>query len=93
MDMARRKRTAADPKKRDDVPFGLPGQTQGTAADEITQALDTVNRPQTTIPTQDASRRTTAREKDHRNLAHRSGPDRTLHYRMPWLLKVRHIWS
>ena len=75
MDAAWRKRTAADAKKRDDMPFGLPGQTQGTAADEITQSLDTADRPQTAIPPQGASRRTSAQEKDLRNLAHRSGPD------------------
>ena len=76
MDMARRKRTAANAKKKDDMPVWLPGQTQGTAADEITQSLDMANRPQRTIPPQGASRRTTAREKDLRNLAHRSGTDR-----------------
>ena len=76
MDMARRKRTAADAKKRDDMPFGLPGQTQGTAADEITQSLDMADRPQTAIPPQGASRSTAAREKDLRHLAHQSGPDR-----------------
>ena len=76
MDMTRRKKTAADPKKRDDVPFGLPGQTLGTAADEITQSLDTADRPQTAIPPQGASRRTAAKEKDLRNLAHGSRPDR-----------------
>ena len=78
MDMARRDRTAADLKKRDDVPFGHPGQTQGTAADEITQSLDAANRPRRAIPPQGASRRTTARQKDLRNLAHRSGPDTPL---------------
>ena len=73
---AQKKRTAADVEKRDDMPFGLPGQAQGTAADEITQSLDTADRPQTAMPPQGASGRTAAKEKDLRNLAHQSGLDR-----------------
>ena len=76
MDKARRERSAADARKRDNTPFGLPGRTQGTAADEITQSLDTPDRPQTAIPPQGASRRKAAKEKNLRNLAQRPGPDR-----------------
>ena len=47
----------ADARNRNSVPFGLPVQNQGTAADEITQSLDTENRPQTAIPPQGGSRR------------------------------------
>ena len=76
MDKARRKRTAADARNRDNGPFGLPAQNQGTAADEITRTLATENRPQTAIPPQGTSRRPAAKAKDLRNLAQRSGPDR-----------------
>ena len=76
MDKARRKRAAADARNRKKGPFGLPAQNQGTAADEITQSLDTENRPQTAIPPQGGSRRLAAKAKDLRNLAQRPGPDK-----------------
>ena len=76
MDEAHRNRISADARNRDSMPFGLPAQNQGTAADEITQSLDVENRPQMTIPPQEGSRRVGAKEKDLRNLAQRFGPDR-----------------
>ena len=76
IDEAHRNRTSADARNRDSIPFGLPAQNQGTAADEITQSLDVENQPQTAIPPQGGSRRTGAKEKDLQNLAQRFGPDR-----------------
>ena len=76
MDQAHRNRISADARNRDSMPFGLPAQTQGTAADEITRSLDTENSPQTAIPPQGGSRSAGAKEKDLRNLAQRFGPDK-----------------
>ena len=76
MNEAHRNRIPADARNRDNMPFGLPVQNQGTAADEITQYLDTENRPQTAIPPQGGSRRAGAKEKDLRNLSQRFSPDR-----------------
>ena len=76
MDKECRKRGAADTRNRDKGPFGLRVQNQGTAADEITQFLDTENRPQMAIPPQGGSRRPAAKAKDLRNLAQRPGPDK-----------------
>ena len=76
IDESHRNRMPADARNRDSMPFGLPVQNQGTAADEITQSLDTENRPQTAIPPQGGSRRAGAKEKDLQNLSQRIGPDR-----------------
>ena len=45
MDEAHRNWIPADARNRDSVPFRLPIQNQSTAANEITQSLDTENRP------------------------------------------------
>ena len=76
MDKAQRETSAAAARKRNNTPLELPGRTQGIATDEITQSLDTPDRPQTAIPPQDASRTKAAKEKDLRNLAQRPGLDR-----------------
>ena len=80
MDEAHRNRIPADARKRDSMPFGLPIPNQGTAADEITQSLDTENHPQMAIPPQGGSRRAGAKEKDLRNLSQRFGLDRCTQY-------------